>query len=150
MTATEPRDAFTEPSRGPRLDRRRESGFALIAGLVVLVLLGSIGAAMVRLSSTEQASSSAAILGARADWAARSGLEWAVQNANTTGGCVNGTLTLTESALSGFTVEVSCTETRHHEGSEEIQNLRLESSARFGAVGTPDFVFRQIEATVIL
>lgn len=130
--------------------RRRAGGFALVAALIVLVILGSIGGAMVRLSSAEQAGSSAALLGMRADWAARSGIEWAISRARATGSCVNGTLSLTEGALSGFEVEVGCSSTRHREGDQELQNLVIRSRARFGVLGSADFVYREVEATILL
>ena len=59
-------------------DPMRRRGFALVAALVVLVLLGSMGALMVRVTGVEQVGTSLSLLGARADLAARSGLEWAV------------------------------------------------------------------------
>ena len=129
---------------------RRRGGFALVAALIILVLLGSVGSAMLRLSSGQQASASAAILGARAGWAAQSGLEWAIAEAGATGLCPATTLTLSEGALSGFTVEVRCTESSHWEGSNVIRNLCVSSQARFGPIGSPDFVFREQEAVITL
>lgn len=137
-------------SSGRGIPPRREIGFATVAALIVLVLLGSIGSAMLRLSSAQQASSSAAVLAARAGWAAQTGIEWAIAEADAAGSCPSGTLTLTESALSGFSVDVSCAESRHWEGSEVIRNLRVTSQARFGTMGTADYVFREIEAMITL
>ena len=136
--------------RSIRNTARGESGFATVAALIVLVLLGSIGSAMLRLGGAQQASASAAILGARAGWAAQTGIEWAIAEAEASGSCPGGTLSLTESALSGFSVDISCTESSHWEGGEVVRNLRVTSRARFGAMGSLDYVYREIEAMITL
>ncbi|HKK53647.1 MAG TPA: hypothetical protein VKA74_18770 [Myxococcota bacterium] len=132
-----------------RRSSRSESGFALIAALVLLVLLSSIGAVMIRLSAIEQAGASLAILGARADQAARSGVEWAVHRAARTGSCPSATLELDEGVLTGFRVIVTCTASTHREGSQEITSLSIRSQASFGPAGGADRVFREIQAAVV-
>lgn len=134
----------------PMTSKQRQSGFALVAALIVLVLLGTIGGAMVRMTSTEQANASSAILGTRANWAAKTGIEWGVAQISRTGTCATGTLNLTEGALSGFSVQISCTATRHWEGSEQILNLVIRARSSFGAPGTTDHAYREVEATIIL
>ena len=129
---------------------RHDRGFALVAALIVLVLLSSIGAAMLRLTAVERAAATGAILGARANWAAQSGVEWASHQASSAGSCGSGTLVLTEGALAGFQVVVSCTETTHREGGQTVRSLSIRSEARFGTYGTPDFVFREIQAGLTL
>jgi len=133
-----------------RHEARREGGFALVAALVVLVVLSSIGAGMLRLSAAQRAGASGAILGARANWAAQSGIEWATHQAQSTGTCASGTLNLTEGALSGFSVIVSCTETLHLEGANTIRSLAIRSEASFGPLGSPEFVYREIRAGLTL
>jgi len=130
----------------PRLHSRRNRGFALVAALIVLVLLSSIGALMLRLTAIERAAATGAILGARATWAAQSGIEWASHQARTSGTCSGGTLALSEGALSGFRVVVGCSETTHRENGSTVRSLSILSEASFGTYGTPDFVFRQIRA----
>ena len=51
-----------------RPDATRRSGFALIAALAILVLLATIGSMMLRLTGIQQAGSSIAILGTRAQF----------------------------------------------------------------------------------
>ena len=130
----------------------RKRGFALVAALVLLVILGSAGAAMLRMTGVQQAGSSITILGARAHWAARSGIEWALHEATATGTCPapSTTLDLVEGVLAGFQVTVVCSETNHYEGSVLRKSLVLRSEARFGAPGSRDHVYRQIQAAVVL
>ncbi|MFK7896063.1 MAG: hypothetical protein AB8G23_09525 [Myxococcota bacterium] len=131
---------------------RRTGGFALIAALAVLVVLGAAGGVMLRLTSLQQSGATAAILGTRAHWAARSGVEWAIHQAVGSSGCPAATtnLALTEGALSGFTVVVSCVATRHYEGADEQISLVIESQAQYGTLGSPGYVFREVRASLVL
>lgn len=123
----------------------------MIGALALLVVLGSTGAAMIRLTGIQQAGSSAALLGLRADWAARSGVEWALREAGRLGACpARTTLGLSEGGLAGFEVTVRCTESAHAEGSAERAVLVIRSEARFGALGAQDFVLREIQASLVL
>lgn len=139
-------------TRRLRLSARRTGGFALIGALALLVVLGSTGAVMIRLTGIQQAGSTVAILGLRADWAARSGLEWAFHEGARLGGCPASvtTLGLSEAGLSGFQVVVRCTESAHSEGSAERAVLVIRSEASFGAIGSRDYVFREIQASLVL
>ena len=138
----------TADGAGPR--RRR--GFALIAALAILVLLASMGSMMLRLTGVQQASSSTAILAVRADLAARSGIEWGLHQAIAAGTCPSAatTLALSEGALSGFSVEVTCSATLHVEGNQTRTNVALRSHAEFGDPDSRDHVVREVGASVVL
>lgn len=136
-----------------RPDARRgaeRGGFALVAALVILVLLAALGSTMLRLTGTEQASASLALLGSRAHFAARSGIEWALRESVAAGGCPapTTTLTLAEGALAGFRVEVSCSPSLHAEGSRTRTQLALRARAEFATAGSRDHVVREVAATV--
>ncbi len=135
-----------------RPDPRRRSGFALIAALAVLVLLATIGSMMLRLTGIQQASSSIAILGTRAQFAARSGIDWGLHEAIAAGSCPAATtvLVLAEGALSGFRVEVSCNATTHAEGSRILTHVALRARAEFAAAGSRDHVVREVAASLVL
>lgn len=150
-----------EPGPGPgsrrirsrsRAAHRATSGFALIAALALLVVLAGTGAVMLRMTGVQQAGTTVAILGLRADWAARSGVEWLLHEGVRLGGCpaASTTLALTEGALAGFQVVVGCSESTHTEGADEYSVLVIRSEARFGAAGGRDYVYRQIQASVVL
>jgi MSHA biogenesis protein MshP len=55
---------------------RAQKGFGAIAAIVVLVILATLAAAIVTLSTTQSQNLSQDMLSARADQAARAGLEW--------------------------------------------------------------------------
>lgn len=132
--------------------RRGQKGFALIAAVALLVVVGSTSAIMIRMSAVQQAGSTASILGVRGDWAARSGIEWALHRAMTLGDCPAAatTINLNEGALSGFRVVVRCTSSSHFEGSLEHKSLQIRSEATFGTIGTRDFVYREMQASAVL
>ncbi len=117
-----------------------------------LPLIGSLAAIMLRMTSTQQAGGAAAILGAGANWAARSGIDWAINRSVALGGCPAATtpLALTEGTLSGFRVVVGCASTSHFEGLSERTSLSIQSEATFGVLGTRDFVFRELQASAVL
>jgi MSHA biogenesis protein MshP len=124
----------------------------LIAALALLVVLSSAGAAMLRMTSAQQAGSTAVILGARAQWAARSGVEWALHEAVTSSGCPapSTTLNLSGGVLSGFQVIVFCAATSHQEGAESRTSLSIRSEATFGVIGSLNHVYREVQASVVL
>ncbi len=140
-----------EPRRSARAEARR-SGFALIAALALLVVLGATGATMLRMTSFQQAGATRAILAVRGTHAARSGLEWARHRARSLRDCPapTSTLSLSEGALTGFRVVVTCAASRHREGSDERSTLQLEARATFGVVGGRDFVYRELRETLTL
>lgn len=131
---------------------RRRSGFALVAALAVLVVVAGLGAAMLRLTGVQQAASSTAILGARAHFAAQSGIEWALHAVVGAGACpaASSTLALSEGALSGFRVEVGCTTSAHSEGTRTRTQFELRARAQRGSAGERDHVVREVSATVVL
>lgn len=132
--------------------RDRRGGFALVAALAVLVLLGSIGSMMLRLTGVQQARSSATILGARAHLAARSGIEWGLHRAIAAGGCpaASTALALDEGALAGFRVEVSCSASTHVEGTRTRTHVVLRARAEFGAPDAREHVVREVGASALL
>lgn len=130
----------------------RRGGFALVAALAVLVLLATIGSMMLRLTGIQQAGSSTAILGSRAHFAARSGVEWGLHASIAAGTCpaASTTLALDEGALSGFTVVVACTASTHVEGTRTRTHVALRARAERGAAGSSDHVVREVGASIVL
>ena len=131
--------------------RRREGGFALIAALALLVVLGSTGAIMLRLSAVQQNATTAAVLGTRADHAARAGIEWGLHRAVALSDCpaAVSSFDLSEGALGGFRVVVRCTASLHEEGSDVRLSVSLRSEASSGVLGSRDFVYREMEASAV-
>ena len=135
-----------------------QSGFSLVSAVFLLVVLAALGAYMVSVSGVQRTTTTLALQGARAQQAARSGIEWAVYralNGNVTQTCGNApstpltnTLPLSGSGLDGFTVDVTCSYTRHQEGSACFYVFALEAHSEYASFGRPDYVSRRIRATV--
>ena len=113
------------------MTRFRQHGFSLIAAIFILVVLASLGAFVLTISTTQQIGSVMDIQGARAYQAARAGVEWGLYQVQSTPAYSFGhasdplptdpnlrscstaagsfTLPSTAVSLSAFTVTVSCT-----------------------------------------
>jgi MSHA biogenesis protein MshP len=136
---------------------RRQKGFSLVTAIFLLVVLATVGGFMVTIGGTQRTTSIAAIQGARAYQAARSGIEWAVYSIinapDPVIACTNtidpGNFALSVTGLNNFTVTLECTPTTHSEGgTNNVHVLSITSEARFGTYGSADFVRRRITATI--
>ena len=95
-----------------------QRGFGAIVAIVILVIMATISAALVRLGTTQQVTSTQDILSARAWQTARAGNEWGLFRAlSPSASCVGvaGT-TLDLRATTGFSVTVICTSNTFKEG----------------------------------
>ncbi|HEY4214743.1 MAG TPA: hypothetical protein VGM84_24915 [Steroidobacteraceae bacterium] len=126
-----------------------QRGFALIAAIFLIVVLAGLGVFAARVRSTQQQTSSFAILEARAQAAAQAGIE---SGANLALAAVPKTCpatrswTLSEASLAGFTVKVTCASQPHPGVS--YRSYVLVSTATKGTYGRADFVSRQVTRTV--
>ncbi len=135
---------------------QRQRGFTLVAAIFIIVILATLVGYMVSLSGTQRATSVLALQGARAYEGAHSGIEWGIQQAFTTPGTVcsaapGSTQTqfaLSGPGLSGFAVTVTCDFTTHTEKSTAVSVYHFVAVAAYGAYGSPDYISRQLEATV--
>lgn len=129
-------------------------GFTIVSAVFILVVLSLVGGFIANLSSLMQRSQSLSILGARAFFAAESGLQWATFKIREGSGPYNcptspSSLTLTQGALTGFTVDVSCTQELFVEDGKTYNLFTLESLGRFGESSELDYVGRTLYAKVI-
>jgi len=133
-----------------------QRGFTLVTAIFIIVILATLVGYMVSLSGTQRATSLLALQGARAYQGARSGIEWGIQQTSTTPGTMCSaapgstptTFALNGPGLAGFSVTVSCDFTTHTEKSTTVSVYHLVALAAFGSYGSPDYVSRQLEATV--
>jgi MSHA biogenesis protein MshP len=93
-----------------------QRGFGAIAAIVILVILATISAALVRLGTTQQVTSTQDILSARAWQAARAGNEWGLYRALGPSGTCAPATTLDLRATTGFSVTVTCSARTFNEG----------------------------------
>lgn len=100
----------------PRRRPARCTGLGLITAIFLLVILSSLGAAIVTITTAQQASSTLDEQGARAYQAARAGIEWGLfQQINSPNSCSAEFSSADASfampagnSLSGYTVSVTC------------------------------------------
>jgi MSHA biogenesis protein MshP len=93
-----------------------QRGFGAVVALVILVIMAVLAAGLIRLGTTQQATSSQDILSARAWQVARAGNEWGLYQALQSGSCAGAAGTLDLRAATGFSVTVSCTSKNFNEG----------------------------------
>jgi MSHA biogenesis protein MshP len=101
-----------------RLESRLPRGLGVVAVLVVLVLLATLAAAIVRLGVGMQSGSALDVLSARAVQAARAGAQWGLYQAlkGPWTACSSASQTLDLSADFGMQVTVSCNSQAFNEG----------------------------------
>jgi len=131
---------------------RSESGFTLITAIFLLVVVAGLAVYMTSLRVVQQNTVVYGLQGARATQAARSGIEWGIQQAIVGTSCAAST-SFSDAAFAGFTIEVQCAQTTHIEGAAPggtIVTYRLLAIARSGTYGSLDYVQRQIQASVSL
>lgn len=135
--------------------RTMQRGFSLISAIFLLVVIAALGTFAVTLSTTQHQSAALDVMGARAYQAAKAGIEWGayqVVNAGILCGTlvapVQNAVTLTGTTLQNFTVWVDCGSTSVSEASATVTMYQLTSTATQGAVGTPNYVERQISVSI--
>lgn len=128
----------------------RARGFALLSALVLIVVLSALGGYLVNLVAVQHATPALRVQAARADYAARSGMAWAVRKAVTTGSCAASTsFALSGGTLGGYTVTARCTRLDHDiGGTAALPYFVIDVSAQSGTFGGPDFVSRSLQAKV--
>lgn len=138
------------------LSKAKQSGFAAIASLFVLVTLASLGAFMLTFSTTQHLNSVRDAQGSRAYWAARAGLEFGVTTVTSTSTCPASPTLL---AVDGFSVCLSCVQANYTENSAtpNVAIFKMESVARspavascasLGAVGTGTYIERSVSLSM--
>ena len=90
---------------GTRRTGQRQRGFSLVGAIFLIVVLAALGAYIVTVTSVQHTVPALSIQGARAWFAALSGLEWAIVQEKATTACdTNGA----SFDVEGFTVTVQC------------------------------------------
>jgi MSHA biogenesis protein MshP len=127
----------------------RIRGFALVPALFLMVVLGALALVAIRVGTAQQHAVTMSLAQARALAAARSGIERGANQAlPPNNSCpASTTLNLTEAALNGFTVVVTCTATGFANGAATSQSYVIKATATSGTYGQPSYVRRVISAT---
>lgn len=118
------------------------AGFSIISAIFILVILSIIGAFLINIFMLNRAESNILLQGARAQFAAKSGLEWGLATValNPSGDCpLTTTLNINQGGLLGFTVIVSCAKTG--------TTFTITSVASQGTLGNSRYVTRTMVGT---
>lgn len=126
----------------------RQNGFTLLAGLFILIVLASLGAFMVRISSMQHMASAQDIQGSRAYQAARAGIEWGMYQALQNASCVASTSLSGLGGLTDFGVTVACSPSTYTEGADTVNVYDITATATSGTPGSLGYIERQLRATV--
>lgn len=125
----------------------RQTGFSLVAAIFLLVVLASLGAVAVRISTAQSSGASQSLLGTQALQAAKTGAAWAAHRA-IAGSCGTQTTTLAEAGTTGFVVNTSCSQTSHAEGPTTTNVFIIDVLAQRGQYGTADYVSRRMQIKI--
>lgn len=102
--------------KNPSIMPPRQSGFAIVTAVFIIVALAALSAAIVSLVRTQQTGSMLDTEGVRAYLAARSGVEWGAYNSLRNNGCAPTTAVALAGSLGAYTATVTCARTTHNEG----------------------------------
>jgi MSHA biogenesis protein MshP len=120
----------------------RQSGFAAVAAIFLVVILAGLGGFMVSFSNTAQLGSAQDMQGTRAYWAARAGLEWGLASVGSA--CPTSPTTL---SIDSFSVEVTCGLQTYAEAGQSPKIFQLKAvAASAGGVGSSSYVERSVSA----
>lgn len=129
---------------------KKVKGFTLVAAVFILIILGLLSAFIIGISATTRTTATSAIAGANSYFAAYSGLEWGINRTLALVSCPSTTnLSLTQGSLSGYTVNVSCTQESFTENPLTITIHTLTSKATTGTIGSKDYSSREMKITII-
>ena len=95
--------------------RCRNSGFAIVTAIFIIVALAALSVAIVSLVRTQQTGSVLDTEGARAYQAARAGIEWGAYRSLRNNSCVASTSITLGGSLATYTATVACTRSTHNE-----------------------------------
>lgn len=134
--------------RQPRNLRVR--GFSIVAAVFLIVVVAMIAGYAVTIGSVQQADTTSALLAARADAAASSGLEWGIARVTRDNACPAATssFSLAGTTLSAFNVSVTCSSSAITEGATSYALFTLTATATFSSVGSEDYTRRVATAQV--
>jgi len=129
-----------------RTVQRLPRGLGAVAVIVVLVLLATVAAAVVRFGQQGQTMVQQDVQGLRASTAARAGIEWGLYQAlkGSWTSCSGTSQTLDLSADSGMRVTVSCSSALYNEGKDaagadrQVRMFTIDAVACNGSTSCPD------------
>lgn len=126
---------------------RKQSGFAIMAAIFLLVILSALGLFMLNLSGTQNLTSAQDVQGARAYWAAYTGIQWAMARIITTNTCPPASASAF--SVQSFALTVSCSSLNYQENGLTVNVYRITSVATAGGnVGSIGYIERSLSTTL--
>jgi len=129
---------------------RRQTGFAAVAAIFLVVILAALGGFMLTFSNTQQLTAAQDLQGTRAFWAARAGLEWGVAQVGAASPACAASTSLSSSFDGGFSVTVDCASSVYTDG-DTVTLYTITARAQPGGtsqVGSIGYVERSMTAIV--
>lgn len=132
----------------------RIQGFALPAVAFLIVVIALVITAMDRINTSQQATTTLGMQGARAYMMAISGVEWTAFQIRSTNACPTAG-TITGLVLHGFQVDlVNCNKVTDAEGSLTIDSYEITVLASYGGTSqlgqTQDFASRELTVSLVI
>jgi len=130
--------------------QKQSAGFALIAAIFLVVVVGLAITYMQRLSSNQADVNIQAVQNARALQAAQSGLDWGVYRIVNGRNCAANTNFNLDQISTGINVTVTCTSMTYAEAgvNNGVTIYTVISTAEQGALGTADYVYKRMQASI--
>lgn len=133
--------------------RKCQRGFSAIAAIILIIMMALVGGYMSTLTSVGSVNSTISAGTMQAWFAARSGIEWAVQQIIVTapGACITSptTINLTGGNTNGYTVVLTCVPTAFTETGIGTYNVyALTARATKGTAGNIGYVSRQLNLSI--
>lgn len=120
---------------------RQQRGLSLITAIFIVVMLALIALFAVRSLGSQQAQNNQALIGLRAEYAARAGLQWgAAQALLPVSSCVMGS----NLAIEGIAVTVDCVPTDVVEAGVPYRVFAINAQAVSGVLGQPEYAQRSL------
>jgi hypothetical protein len=126
----------------------RQRGMSLVVAIFLITVVASLSAFAVTVGTATSESENLQLQADRAMAAARAGMQWAAHRARVAQVCPAGAFNLTEGALRGFRVTVTCVSNTgpHMEGAVAYRVFNVRSFAQWGNFGSASYASRTIDA----
>jgi len=128
---------------------KRARGFSLVGAIFLIVVIALLAGFMVTIGALSRATPAAGAMGARAHYAAVSGIEWGAHQALAVAGApVCFASPASFAAEFGFTLDVTCAATPVTEGTQTYVVFDIVATARRGSPTGGDYFSRTLSASV--
>ena len=135
-----------------QLHHHRQSGFALVGAIFLLVIVAALGAFAVNTTMSQRYTSDLQLLAARAQLAAEAGVQVAARRLQATRNCA--TLSQPFNVAGGFSVSygASCSRTSVAVGAAtvDIFAVTVTATTTQAAYGSPDFASRTLTVRIVI